>query len=121
MSLAKHVLGSYGTIYYVKNMKKAVEFYTKKLGVKPTTTDDYWSEFDLKGARLCLHLADKKMKKLPGGVMILSVKKLTALVAALKKSGVKFLGKPHQVHGDFYTVDYYDADKNLVSLYGKLK
>ena len=121
MSLNKHVTGSYGTMYYVRNMKKAVTLYKKKLGLSPATESPFWTEFNVKGSRLCLHIADKKMKKLPGGIMIINVKGMTKLVAALKKAGVKFNGNPHPVQGKDYTIDYYDSDKNLVSLYGPLK
>ena len=121
MSLAKHFIGSYGTIYYVKDMKKACAVYSKKFGMKATYESDFWTEFDIKGTKMCLHLADAKMKKLPGGVMILNVVGMTKLVASLKKKGMKFIGKPHAVHGDDFTVDFYDLDKNIVSLYGKLK
>lgn len=121
MSVASHFVGSYGTMYYVRNMKKSVAMYAKKFGLKATFSSEFWTEFDVKGTKICLHLADKSMKKFPGGVMILNVKGMTALIAKLKKSGVKFSSKPHNVHGDDFTVDFYDLDKNLVNLYGKLK
>lgn len=121
MSIASHFTGSYGTIYYVRNMKKSCAMYAKKFGLKAGYESEFWTEFDVKGGKICLHLAEKSMKKLPGGVMILNVKGMTALIAKLKKAGIKMNGKPHKVHGTDYTVDFYDLDKNLVNLYGKLK
>ena len=121
MSTASHFTGSHGTMYYVRNMKKSSALYAKKLGLKATYESEYWTEFDVKGVKICLHLADKSMKKFPGGIMILNVKGMTALIAKLKKAGVKIVGKPHKVHGDEYTIDFLDLDKNLVNLYGKLK
>lgn len=120
MNRSDYYTGSHGTIYYVRNMKESVAFYTKQLGKKPTQESDSWTEFDLGATRLCLHHADAKMKALPGGVMILNVKKMKELIPLLKKDGAEFSGEPHNVYGDDYTVDYKDPDGNHLSLYGTL-
>lgn len=121
MSVAKHFTGTYGTMYYVKSVDKSVKFYKDKFGFKVNQASPYWAEIvSPKGQMICLHLADKKMKKLPGGILIQNVTKMTALIAALKKKGVKFTGKPHNVHGDDWTTHYKDLDGNEVSLYGTL-
>ncbi len=120
MKLNEYFTGSHGTIYYVRNMKESVAFYTKQLGKEPEQESDFWTEFDCKGHKLCLHVADKAMKTLPGGVMILNVVKMKELVPLLKKEGARFNGEPHSVHADDYTVDYTDPDGNIVSLYGTL-
>lgn len=121
MDIAKHFKGSYGTMYYVRNMSVSVQYYIKHFGFKPVFESEHWAEFDIEGRRLCLHLAEPKMKNLPGGVMILSVERLGELYTKLSKSGVKFNGEPHKVHEEDYSVDYTDPDGNIVSFYGRMK
>ena len=122
MTVAKHFTGTYGTMYYVKDVAKTANFYKEKFGFKIAHTSKYWAEVvSPKGQMICLHLADKKMKKLPGGILIQNVTKMNDLMTKLKKKGVKFTGKPHNVHANDFTTHYYkDLDGNEVSIYGTL-
>ena len=52
--------------------------------------------------------------------MIQNVVKMNELIGKLKKKGVKFVGKPHNVHANDYTAHYKDLDGNEVSIYGTL-
>lgn len=121
MDLSKHFIGTYGTMYYVRDMAKAVNFYKERFGIKPRMESPDWVEIERPGGQvLCLHKADAKMKNLPGGIMIWNVVKMTDLLSQLKKAGVKLEGEPHNVHGDDYTVDFIDDDGNHINLYGTL-
>lgn len=120
MTVAKHFTGTYGTMYYVKDVAKSAKFYKEKFGFKVANASKYWAEVvSPKGQMICLHLLAKGEKP-SGGVLIQNVVKMNDLITKLKKKGVKFVGKPHNVHADDYTVHYKDTDGNQVSLYGTL-
>lgn len=120
MTTAKHFTGTYGTMYYVKNVEKTAKFYKEKFGFKVGHTSKWWAEVvSPKGQMICLHLLEKGQKP-SGGVLIQNVVKMNELIAKLKKKGVKFTGKPHKVHGDEYTTHYKDTDGNELSIYGTL-
>ncbi len=119
MTIAKHFTGTYGTMYYVKNVEKSAAFY-KDLGFKVSSVSKWWGEVvSPKGQMICLHLLEKG-KKPRGGILIQNVVKMEELVVKLKKKGVKFTGKPHSVQGDDYTTHYKDLDGNEISIYGTL-
>ena len=78
----------------VSNMKKALDFYTKTLGLKlKYRAGDDWSEVEAPGLTIGLHWAGKHGPQ-PGKSESLSigftVKKLETAMAALKKKGVRF-------------------------------
>src|SRR5690242_20626982 len=111
MELQDYFKGTYGTMYYVKDMNKALNFYKDKLGFKCRLESPDWSEFEMpNGQAICLHKTDGSMKQLPGGVMILNVVKLRELITKLKKTGVHFDGEPHNVHAEDYTINFVDQD-----------
>lgn len=117
----EHLTGTYGTMYYVRDMKKAVAYYRDAVGLELGMESDYWAEFKAEnGKNLCLHLAEPSMKDLPGGVIILNVTKMNDLVKKLRAQGVEVTGEPKHVHADDYTVDFVDPDGNCVSYYGTL-
>ena len=121
MDLKAFFKGTYGTMYYVRNMASAVDYYKKSFGFKARMESPDWVEFEMPGGQaICLHKAEPNMKSLPGGTMILNVVKLKELCAHLKETGVKFEGEPHNVHADDYTVNFIDLDGNQVNLYGTL-
>lgn len=121
MTTAQHFTGTYGTLYYVKDMGKSVNFYKESFGFKTRMESPEWTELEQPGGQaICLHKASADMKTLPGGIMILNVVKMKELLPKLKATGVRVNGEPHNVHGDEYTVDFKDLDGNLVSLYGTM-
>src|SRR5436190_362616 len=70
MSLQKYFKGTYGTMYYVKDMAKSVNFYKERFGFKTRMESPDWTEIEMpNGQAICLHKADAKMKALPGGIM----------------------------------------------------
>ena len=120
-AIQEHLKGTYGTMYYVRDMKKAVKFYKENVGLEAGMESEHWTEFKTEnGKMLCLHLADSQMKSLPGGIMILQVTGLKDLVQKLRANNVELTGEPHCVHEHDYTTDFVDGDGNLVSLYGTL-
>ena len=121
MTTAEHFKGTYGTMYYVKDMGKAVNFYKENLGFKARMESPDWSEIEQpNGQVLCLHKAHPEMKTLPGGIMILNVVKMKDLLPKLKASGVQLLGEPHNVHAEDFTVDFTDLDGNRINIYGTM-
>jgi len=117
INLSKYLNKSYGTMYFVKDMKKAVTFYRDVLGLKPTFESDDWTEFDFKGHVLCLHNADPKIQSGTNGILILDVNDIHELVTHMKMSGVEFAEGIKQVSECGVAADFRDPDGNLVSLY----
>lgn len=112
------VIGTYGTMYYVNDMKKSVAYYKDHLGFTQVNESEGWSEFSLPGGnRLCLHGTDANTKKPQNGIMILEVKKLPELVKKMKANGAEFAGDIHPVHPGAHSIDFRDPSGNVVSLY----
>ena len=83
----------------VSKMKRALDFYTKSLGLKlKYRAGNDWSEVEAPGLTIGLHLAGKhgpragKSESLSIGF---TVKKLETAMESLKKKGVRF--SPHLV------------------------
>lgn len=113
--------GTYGTMYYVDDMAKAVSFYKEALGVSPTMESPEWTEFNFGGHALCLHLkraGDPNTEK--NGILIIKAKGLKNLYASMKQKGVEFTHEPREVHPGAIATDFSDPSGNLVSLYENL-
>src|SRR5688500_6955649 len=112
------IKGTYGTMYYVKDMAKSSAYYKETLGLKPRWESPEWTEFDVNGHGLCLHSIDTA-GKVPHeqGVLILHVKGINEMVSALKAKGVEFLKDVKEVHPGAYSVEFTDPSGNLLSLY----
>src|SRR5688572_8132336 len=110
------VQGSYGTMYYVADMKKSVEFFKAKLGLKPSFEDPNWVEFRQGEHALCLHLKEGAHNAHPHGQLILRVEGIGELVASLKAAGVK-VQEPHEVHPGAWASEFVDPDGNVVGIY----
>ncbi|MFI5350963.1 MAG: VOC family protein [Elusimicrobiota bacterium] len=112
---AAKIKGTYGTMYYVKDMAKATKFYQERLGAKPAFESPDWTEFSFGGSSLCLHKAGGP-KDHANGSMILHVDGIRALVADLKAAGVE-VSDVHEVHPGAYSADFRDPSGNVVGLY----
>lgn len=108
---------SYGTMYYVDNMKESVSFYKKSLGATPIEESDFWTEFDFGGHKLCLHAkrADEKYKA--NGVLILKQDGTKSLFEKMKADGLNVTGL-HEVHPGAWSFHLNDLSNNEVSIYG---
>lgn len=110
--------GSYGTMYYVQDMKKAKSFYQNAIGLTTRFENENWTEFDLgDGTALCLHQMKPESPKILGGALIVNVEKIQEKVNALKKEGVEFLREVAEVHPGAFSADFRDPSGNLISLY----
>src|SRR5579871_5643352 len=112
---AKNLLGTYGTMYYVKNMQEAINWY-KALGLQPSYESEEWTEFPINGHSICLHLEDSKRKK-DSGMIILRVTNLTQILADLKKKNIKITEEMKEVYPGAFAADICDPEGNSISLY----
>ena len=115
---------TYGTMYYVQNMKKSVAFYRDVVGLELEFEDEGWTQFNVGGASLCLHAArDAKIvptapKVASNGILILEVEDIRKLVNDLKEKRVSFHGDLNDT-GCGWSAEFKDLDGNLVSFYQK--
>lgn len=107
---------TYGTMYYVDSMPKAVAFYSK-LGLKPTYESEGWTEFSIGGHNLCLHLKQSEKSYDKNGVMILSADGINSLFTKMKGDGYDVFGL-HEVHPGASTFHFRDVSGNELSVYG---
>jgi predicted enzyme related to lactoylglutathione lyase len=117
MDLSQHFKGTYGTMYYVTDMKKAVQYYRDMFDLKPESESDEWSSFDIGGHRICLHNLESGKTSDGKGVLITNVTNLKGMVVELKKRGVEFVEDIKQVCEGGYSADFRDPSGNLVSLF----
>lgn len=109
---------TYGTMYYVDDMKKSVEFYKKTIGATATYESDAWTEFNLSGHNLCLHSKRAGEKYDTNGVMIINAEGIQTLFNQMKNDGLNVFGL-HEVHPGAWTFHMKDLSSNELSFYGK--
>jgi len=74
----------------VRDEKKAVKWYTEKLGFRHVSKFSHWHTVSARGSNVRIHLCpDSKPEKGNTGFMFVT-KDIEKEVAALKKKGVKF-------------------------------
>lgn len=111
------IKGTYGTMYYVRDMKKSIAFYRDTIGLKPRFEDEHWTEFELAGHALCLHPIGEK-KVVPGNTMlIIEVGDIHAEIARLKESRVEFSKGIDDLGEHGLCTEFRDLDGNMISLY----
>lgn len=110
------IKGTYGTMYFVKDMKKSVDWFKSKLGVKPDFASEQWTEFPLGGHSLCLHQADPKHNQAANGTLILHVEGIREMVSRIKSVGAKAT-EPREIHPGALGAEITDPDGNVLSLY----
>lgn len=115
--MSYRIKGTYGTMYYVKDMAKSVTYYQETLGLKARFESPEWTEFEVNGHGLCLHATDKGNAPNEQGVLILDVTGIREMTTALKAKGVEFVSEVKEVHPGAYSSDFRDPSGNLVSLY----
>ena len=108
---------TYGTMYFVDDMKKSVAFYKEIMGLTPTWESPEWTEFGINGHSLCLHLKAPGEWFAPNGTLIGNVKNIKTLVESLKKKGVEFYGEVKEVHPGAYSVGFKDPSGNVLSMF----
>lgn len=108
---------TYGTMYYVDNMKEAVAYYKKTIGAVAAYESDDWTEFDLGGHKLCLHAKRAGEKYDANGVMIINQDGLKALYEQMKNDKLNVFGL-HEIHPNAWTFHMKDASQNEISFHG---
>ena len=124
-TLPAHFTGTYGTMYYTQNMKKAVAFYRDIIGLTPVMEDEGWTQFDIAGHALCLHATGTETKLAPqankkvatNGILILQVNDIRKVVNNLKEKRVEFIGDVNDMGECGMCADFRDLDGNIVGLY----
>lgn len=108
---------TYGTMYYVDDMRRAVAYFKKLLGGKPRYQSAEWTEFAIGGHGLCLHAKERGQKYRPNGVLIVNVKGVKALSDKFKRQKLNVSGL-HEVHPGAWTFTLKDPSGNELSFYG---
>ncbi|MBI1860687.1 MAG: VOC family protein [Deltaproteobacteria bacterium] len=110
--------GAYGTMYYVRDMKKSCDYYKMTFGLSPRFESPEWTEFNVGGHGLCLHAMAPDFKSTSEvGVLICQVTGIRPLVESLTQQGVEFMGPVREVHPGAFSVDFKDPSGNVLSLY----
>src|ERR1700722_12303034 len=112
---AAKIKGTYGTMYFVKDMAKSAAFFKERFGAKPTFESPEWTEFNFGGTALCLHKAGGP-KDHVNGSMVLHVDGIRAPAADLKAGGVD-VSDVHEVYPGAYATDFREPSGNVVGLY----
>lgn len=109
-------------INYVKDTKKAVEFYRDTLGMTVKVDSPEWVEFETGSATtLALHKSDESPAKTESTELVFAVEDIFEAYKQLKEKGVKFCNEPMQVceEGDKvgYSATFSDIDGNRLAIY----
>jgi predicted enzyme related to lactoylglutathione lyase len=108
---------TYGTMYYVNDMKSAVNFYSNKLGLKPSNESPDWSEFDIGGHKICLHVKESGKSYKPNGILIFNHVGVKSLHDRMARDGIN-VSALHEVHPGHWTFEVTDCCGNQTSVYG---
>ncbi len=112
------IKNTYGTMYYVNDMKEAVSFYTKTLGVKPSHESPDCTEFSLGEHHLCLHAKNSGQDDFPeNGILIMNYDGVKSLHDSMKRDGYNVFGL-HQIHPAAWSFHLKDTSGNETSFYG---
>ncbi len=110
----------------VKDLKKAIKFYTETMGLKLMEQHDAYGWAELQGheggARLGIAQANDKESVQPGSnaVVTLTVESIEEALEGFKKKGVKLLGDVQEVPGHVKMQSVVDSDGNQFQLVEKL-
>jgi len=108
--------------YPVKDLARAVRFYTPLLG-KPESVTANRASFNLKGGHFLLETADwrgtaRPRNNLPNGYALFEIKNVATEVARLTQADADFTLLPDNKQADKYAMGF-DADQNLLILWEK--
>jgi predicted enzyme related to lactoylglutathione lyase len=109
---------TYGTMYYVDDMEKAVSFYKGAFGIQPGYESKEWTEFPMNGHNLCLHEKRAGETYTPNGVLIVKKDGVKNLFEKMKGDGFNVYGL-HEIHDNTWSFHFKDGSQNEVSIYGK--
>lgn len=108
---------TYGTMYYVQDMKSAVQFYSGKLGIAATHESPEWTEFDVGGHKICLHKKESGKTYAGNGILIFNYDGVKGLYDKAGRDGLSVSGL-HEVHPGHWSFNVTDCCGNETSVYG---
>ena len=113
-------LSPYSVALAVSNRKKALAFYTKKLGLDVLAEDDHWTVVGRKKGGLAIHLCEygkptPKSEKGNTGILFYTDGPMEKTYQELKKRGVKFSVPPEKVEWGWHC-RFLDPDGNEIWL-----
>ena len=117
------ILGIRDFYYNVKDMKKAVAFYTEAFGLKVSHGDEYWTSLELNGISIGLHWTEGgPVPTTPrdshgqecGGTLTFRSDDVAADRMKIETCGGKILGETKQPWGHMLTFE--DIDGNVLKL-----
>jgi predicted enzyme related to lactoylglutathione lyase len=102
----------------VKDLKKAIDFYTNQLGMKLIVNEPKIDHYEVaaqgsNGPGICL-CEDSKLAGEPNGI-IFSTKDIQETYRKFKKNGVR-VTEPYQAHGQWWA-GFKDLDSNAYGLH----
>ncbi len=117
------ISGVHDIYYNVKDMKRAIEFYTKTLNMKVSWESDHWTSLDCGGVMVGLHWTQGD--EIPlfsrdshgahcGGTLTLKSDDITSDRKSLEATGVKILGEVDESWG--HMLIFEDLDGNVLKL-----
>ena len=120
MNLKEKLAGTYGTVFFVRDMARSVEFYREALDLVPTFESPDWTEIPVPGHTICLHALGNETRSAGSGQnskLVLKVQGIRDAIAELKQRGVEFSRDLFEVHPGAYSADFLDLDGNCISFY----
>ena len=111
-------LGEIGQVeVMVRNVERAVEFYTEKLGIRLLYSDNKSAVCDCSGSRLMLSKSDADTSR---SVIYFKVEDIHTACTFLDDRGVKFIDSPKKVVNvpdyTLWLAFFHDVDNNLLAL-----
>ncbi len=120
-------LGPLGQVsLFVRDVKRAEEFYGQTLGLPHHFTFGDLAFFDMHGTRLYLHAVGEEKWK-PGSVLYVLVEDIEAAWRELEAKGVTTTGAPHNIYTDEATgtqewmAFFEDGEGNTLALMSRVK
>jgi len=118
MNMSESLTGTYGTLYYVADMNKSIQYFKDMLNLTPEEESPEWTTFPIAGGhRICLH-GTADMNQVTGkGILISNVKNIEAFSAELKKRGAEIVSDIHQVCEGGFAFDIREANGITLSFF----
>jgi predicted enzyme related to lactoylglutathione lyase len=118
MNMSQSITGTYGTLYYVADMTKSVQYYKEVLNLTPEDESPEWTTFPLGGGhKICLHGTEDKSLVTGKGILIANVTGLEGFVTELKKRGAEVVNDIHEVCENGFSADIRDANGITLSFF----
>jgi predicted enzyme related to lactoylglutathione lyase len=94
----------------------AIAFYKEQFGLSARVESPEWTEFDVNGHGICLHLADPNEQFSAEGILISNVKDINGVIKTLRSNGVE-INDAHEVCPGAFSACFRTPDGHKLSLY----